>query len=316
LAGNFAHGSLQVKVDTVRPTSQFSSPITGSTNTLVRGSFSLSGSSADSTSGVSAAEISLDGKTWLPLAISPSNTWAYDWDTSSWGDGVYPVVVRTTDIAGNTELVEAGAHVTLIVNNAPPHIQLTPEWLIWQSGTLVIKTEYFPVRNGTIVIADNAGRWPAVRIPFGEKYPAEIRWDRRFANGILAPSGDYLVTVSACNLYDLCSEKSATIKIPWYAPALPTAVTPTEMVEVEREPGLQTQQPAATMVPPAIELTVPDSEAPSEPQIDYETPASLFSFGVLIALMWVISSAALSDQRPMAIRAIAKTISSHKHKGE
>ena len=74
LAGNFAHGSLQVKVDTVRPTSQFSSPITGSTNTLVRGSFSLSGSSADSTSGVSAAEISVDGKTWLPLAISPSNT--------------------------------------------------------------------------------------------------------------------------------------------------------------------------------------------------------------------------------------------------
>jgi hypothetical protein len=202
------------------------------------------------------------------------------------------------------------------VNNAPPHIQLTPEWLIWQSGTLVIKTEYFPVRNGTIVIADNAGRWPAVRIPFGEKYPAEIRWDRRFANGILAPSGDYLVTVSACNLYDLCSEKSATIKIPWYAPVLPTAAAPMEMVEVEQEPGLQTQQPAATMVPPAIELTVPDSEAPSEPQIDYETPASLFSFGVLIALMWVISSAALADKRPMAIRAIAKTISSHKHKGE
>jgi hypothetical protein len=114
----------------------------------------------------------------------------------SWGDGIYPIVARTTDMAGNTELVESGAHVTLIVNNAPPHIQLTPEWLIWQSGTLVIKTEYFPLRNGTIVIADKEGQWPAVRIPLGEKYPAEIRWDRRFANGILAPlwelSGDRL----------------------------------------------------------------------------------------------------------------------------
>jgi hypothetical protein len=42
----------------------------------------------------------------------------------------------------------------------------------------------------------------------------------------------------------------------------------------------------------------------------------LLSFVVLIALMWAISSAALSDKLPMAIRAIAKTISSHKHKGE
>jgi hypothetical protein len=200
LAGNMAQDSLQVKVDTVRSARHFSSPINGSTNTLVRGNYSLSGLSADATSGVAVAEISLDGKAWLPLVISPSNTWIYDWDTLSWGDDVYPVIVRTTDIAGNTELVESGAPFTLIVNNAPPHIKLSPEWFIWQSGILVIKTEYFPLRNGTIVIADKQGRWPAVRIPFGEKYPAEIRWDRRFANGILAPSGDYQVTVSACNI--------------------------------------------------------------------------------------------------------------------
>jgi hypothetical protein len=316
LAGNMAQDSLQVKVDTVRPTSQFSSPINGSTNTLVRGIYSLSGLSADFTSGVSTAEIALDGNTWLPLAISPSNGWTYDWDTLSWGDDVYPIVVRTTDIAGNTELVDSGAHVTLIVNNAPPHIKLTPEWLIWESGNLVIKTEYFPLRNGTIVIADKEGRWPSVKIPFGEKYPAEIRWDRRFANGILAPSGNYRVTVSACSIYDLCSEKSATIKIPWYAPVLPTTAAPTEMVEVEQVPRLQTQQPEATMVPPAIEITVLNTEVPSEPQADYETSASLLSFLILIASMWVISSAALADKRPISIRAIAKTISSHKHQGE
>jgi hypothetical protein len=88
-----------------------------------------------------------------------------------------------------------------------------------------------------------------------------------------------------------------------YGPAQKDAIAPTE-------------QPEATKVPPAIELTVPDSESPSEPEIDYETPASLLSFVVLIALMWVISSAALSDKRPIAIRAIAKTISSQNHKGE
>jgi len=124
------------------------------------------------------------------------------------------------------------------------------------------------------------------------------------------------VTVSACNIYELCSEKSATIKIPWYAPALPTAVSPTGMVEMEQKPGSQMAQPQATKVSPGAEISIPDSEAPSEPEKDFETSTSLLSFVVLIALMWVISSAALSDKRPMAIRAIAKTISSHKHKGE
>jgi hypothetical protein len=124
------------------------------------------------------------------------------------------------------------------------------------------------------------------------------------------------VTVSACNIYELCSEKSATIKIPWYAPALPTALVPTEMIAVEQKPGSQIEQPQATNVSPAAEISIPDSETPSEPEKDFETSTSLLSFVVLIALMWVISSAALADKRPMAIRSIAKTISSHKHKGE
>ncbi len=208
------------------------------------------------------------------------------------------------------------AHVTLLVNNAPPHIKLTPEWLIWQSGTLVIKTEYFPVRNGTIVIADKEGRWPAVRIPFGEKYPAEVRWDRRFANGILAPSGDYRVTVSACNIYDLCSEKSATIKIPWYAPAIPTAIVPTKVVDVEQEPKTQIVRPISTTVPPAIDIPEIEPEIAPKPEVDTEVARSLLSFIVLIALMWAISSASVADKRPAAILAIAKTISSRKHKGE
>ena len=308
LAGNMSSDSLRVKVDTVKPTSKFATPINGSTNTIVRGNYSLSGSSSDTISGVSAAEISLDGKTWLPLVISSSNKWAFDWDTSSWGDGVYTIVVRTTDIAGNTELIESGAHVTLLVNNAPPHIKLTPEWFIWQSGILVIKTEYFPLRDGMIVIADVQGRWPAVRIPFGEKYPAELKWDRRFANGVLAPSGNYRVTVSACNIYDLCSEKSATIKIPWYAVALPTAPILREMVEVEQEPTTQIEEPSATTVPPAVEISVKDSEIQPESQVEYETVPSLLSFVVFIALMWAISSAALADKRPVAIHAIANTI--------
>jgi hypothetical protein len=43
---------------------------------------------------------------------------------------------------------------------------------------------------------------------------------------------------------------------------------------------------------------------------------SLLSFVIFIALMWAISSAALADKRPLAIRAIARTIISQKHKGD
>jgi hypothetical protein len=316
LAGNISSASLQIKVDTVKPTSIFTVPSNGSRDTLARGIFSLSGTSKDATSGVLSAEISLDGMNWLPLVMGSENKWSFAWYTANWPDGIYPVIVRSTDIAGNTEVIESGAQVTLLVNNASPHIKLTPEWFIWQSGVLVIKTEYFPVRNGTIVIADKAERWPAVRIPFGEKYPVEIRWDRRFANGILAPSGDYRVTVLACNTYDLCSKREALIKIPWYAPVIPTEISPTSVVAVEQEPKNEIERPISTMVPPATDSRHMEPEMDTEPQVKDEVAHSLFSFIILIVLMWVISSAYLADKRPAAIRAIAKTISSQKYKGE
>jgi hypothetical protein len=181
--------------------------------------------------------------------------------------------------------VEISKRITLLVNNSPPHTKLTPEWFIWPSGTLVIKTEYFALRNGTIVIADKDGRWPPVRIPFDEKYPAEIHWDRRFANGILAPSGEYQVAVSACNIYDLCSENSATIKIPWYAPVLPAATISTSIVEATQQHKPATQRPEVTKVPSVVDATDPNTETLVEKQVTYEASASVLSMIVLITLL-------------------------------
>jgi hypothetical protein len=303
LAGNMSSDSTLVKVDTVKPSSKFTSPANGSNDTVVRGTYSLSGWSSDTTSGVSAAEISLDGTNWLPLLISSRDTWNYDWDTLSLSDGVYPVVVRITDVAGNEESVESGAHITLLVNNAPPHIKLTPEWFIWQSGSLLIKTEYFPVRDGLIVIGDPQRRWPSFEIPFGEKYPKDIKWDRRFGNGILAPIGNYEVTVSACNTFDLCSEKSAVIKIPGFAVAIPTAIVPTSVVEVVQPEIKETSTPVHP-VDAVLSIQIrPESKTGLTPA------ASMLTLVVLIALIWAIASAALADTRPAAILAIAKTIS-------
>jgi hypothetical protein len=65
-----------------------------------------------------------------------------------------------------------------------------------------------------------------------------------------------------------------------------------------------------------VNSRVAQSSIQAEAKTGYKPALSLLSFVVLFALMWVISSAALSDTRPVAIHAIAKTIILQKYKGE
>jgi hypothetical protein len=58
------------------------------------------------------------------------------------------------------------------------------------------------------------------------------------------------------------------------------------------ETGPQIEQLQARKLPPAVGISVRDSEALSESQMDHEISTSLLSFVVLTALMWTISSAA------------------------
>ena len=273
----------------------------------------LSGTASDTLSGIASVELSYDGgKTWVPAILSTDGKWTYDFDTTKVPDGIYTIVVRTMDMAGNTVVgdgnSDSGAHITVIINNTPPHIKLTPEWFIWDSGELVIKTEYFPLESGTLTISDPQHRWPKVEIPFGEKYPSTIKWDRRFANGILAPIGNYRVEVKACNTYNLCSNKRATIKIPWISVILPT-VSPVPPTVVPEKPAVENiPERSETQIPPVV--VVEDSS----PQIQTPNSVERKPVGIalwlvaFIALMWAVASAALSDKRPVAINAITNTI--------
>ena len=313
-AGNMLSNQVQVKVDTGMPSSTFTSPANGSADTLARTMLPLAGTSTDALSGIATVELSYDGgKTWVPVVLSTDGKWTYDFDTTKVPDGIYTIVVRTVDVAGNTVVgggnSNSGAHITVIINNTPPHIKLTPEWFIWESGELVIKTDYFPVREGSVTISDPQNRWPKVEIPFGEKYPSTIKWDRRFANGILAPIGNYRVEVKACNTYDLCSNKRATIKIPWISVILPT-VSPVPPTVVPTSPAVViVPEQSATQIPPVVviensspQIRTPNSIEPEPVRTDTQWLI------VFIALMWAVASAALSDRRPVAINAISKTI--------
>ena len=312
-AGNMLSNEVQVKVDTGMPSSTFTSPANGSEDTLARNVLPLAGTSTDALSGIATVELSYDGgKTWVPVVLSTDGKWTYDFDTTKVPDGIYTIVVRTVDIAGNTVVgdgnSDSGAHITVIINNAPPHIKLTPEWFIWDSGELVIKTDYFPVREGSVTISDPQNRWPKVEIPFGEKYPSTIKWDRRFANGILAPIGNYRVEVKACNTYDLCSNKRATIKIPWISVIVPT-VSPVPPTVVPTNPAVENiPERSETQIPPVV--VVEDSfPQPTVHNLEEPKPVGIALWLVaFIALMWAVASAALSDRRPVAINAITNTI--------
>ena len=277
LAGNLATGQLQVKVDTGKPTSSFISPVNGSQNNLASGVFSMSGSSSDALSGIKAVELSYDGgKTWIPLVLS-SNQWSYDFDTTVIPNGTYNVVVRTFDLAGNTDVAAIpGAHISLnisngeiVSNDSPPHIKLTTEWFIWESGSLSIQADSSSLKNGRVVISDPQNRWPKVEMSFEDKYPSTITWDRRFANGILAPSGNYKVTVYACNISDSCAEKSATIKIPVISIPLP----PPESTPVPEyvSPEQQTVTTEASVQP---NILVGTAEASSVGVVAPEPPST------------------------------------------
>ncbi|MGE5378719.1 MAG: Ig-like domain-containing protein, partial [Bacteroidota bacterium] len=312
-AGNVSVDTLQVKVDTGKPSSTFISPVNGSENNLARAIFPMSGTSTDALSGVSRAELSVDeGRTWNSLILSDGK-WTYDLNTIDLADGVYKVVVRTTDLAGNTDTLETStAFVSLLVSNGRPQIKLTPEWFVWQSGSLSIHSEYFPLKGGMVTISDPQRRWPKVEIPFDENYPKSITWDRRFANGILATSGDYDVAVTACNTYNRCSNKRATIKIPWIAVIIPVP-SPTTPVVVTPEKPVVEEIPERSSIPPVVPLETSPAPQIKQHNTSGRTPPAPVQIALalvtLIALLWAVASASLSDRRPVAINAIAKTIS-------
>jgi hypothetical protein len=89
--------------------------VEGSTTTI-SGVVTFSGVSLDTLSGLSEAEVSLDGgNTWQPLQMT-GNDWSFTWNTTSVPNGTYDLLVRASDQAGN---LENTAKITVVVFNQP-----------------------------------------------------------------------------------------------------------------------------------------------------------------------------------------------------
>lgn len=304
-AGNEAMESMTLRTDITSPVSAFLSP---ENNSVVRGVVRLTGQTDDETSGPAGGVISLeDGATWQPLAVEPTGAWSYDWDTTGLANGVYTLLARAVDVAGNEE---ATAMLTLIVANQPPGVSLTDWWWIWETGQLGVTPRYVPIGEVSIEIHDPQGGPPARWTYDGDNYPSEIRWDRRLPGGYPAPSGDYGVEVSACDIYGLCASARGTIKIPIVTPTLPTSTpAPTAFPTVTETPAVATKTPVIANTPLATPLAVGPPVLVEEEKPGFTlSGVILWPILGLVGLFMAISSASLSDTRPRALRRLGKTM--------
>lgn len=300
VAGNEVIVSDVIRVDTIPPVAQFTSYTDGE---VVRGNVLLMGNMQDGLSGPAGGEISLDdGNTWQAVTVDADDTWSFAWNSSEVANGEYTLQVRGIDDAGN---VGNSASVTLVVDNGPPSVSITDRWWIWETGRLKVSPNHFPIASVKVTIRDPQNRWTAVVMdlkPGKTSFP--ISWDRRFADGTLATSGEYLVHVIACDVNGLCGRDIGRIVIPVVKTAIATAIpSPTATITFTALPSSTPVQirpaPTLVLVTPMLE-EIPEPNQPSFP---------LWQILGLLGLFMVIAAASVVDSRPKALALLSEAIS-------
>lgn len=295
VAGNETLQTEVLHVDTVPPVTHFSSPGDGE---VLRGRVVLAGTSQDETSGVSATELSFDaGLTWQAASEGEREAWSRPWDTSTLPNGLYRLMARSRDEAGN---IGGVAQITVRIDNQPPQVSLTERWWIWEAGDLRVSLNTHPIAKVEVTIRDMQARWPSVVLEFDpDEIPDAISWDRRFADGTLAPAGEYQVLAEACDVQGLCGRDTGIIVVPLMdvptaTPSPSPTVSPTVSIQVT--PSATQALPTLTPIP-----ATPPTEADPEPK-PLVTPFLLWQLTGLLGLMLALASASLIDPRPAALR--------------
>lgn len=106
------HGAgITVTVDSTAPVSSITAPVAGQSINRSSSQYKITGTATDAASGVKKVEVSTDGgATWS--AATGTSTWSYSW-TLPQADGIYNIMSRATDNAGNVETPKPAIAVTL-----------------------------------------------------------------------------------------------------------------------------------------------------------------------------------------------------------
>jgi hypothetical protein len=187
----------------------------------------------------------------------------------------------------------------------PPSISLSEHWWIWESGLLQITSKTYPIASVKLTISDPQDRWPAVMLDFDPRKKSEIViWNRRFADGTLAPSGVYPVRARVCDDHNLCASVMGRISIPdgvW--PTATPAWTPTTTSTIS--PSITPMRTRIPASPTSVAATPSPTPTPPTP---HSTSWPLWQILGLIGLMIVIASASLVDPRPLALRQLGEAL--------
>jgi hypothetical protein len=268
---------------------------------VVQGDVRISGNLEDLASGPEGGEISIDeGNTWQPVLLE-AGKWSFVWRSGEVPNGAYTVQMRGMDRAGNGS---DASTISLTVDNAPPAVSITERWWIWETGTLKVSPNHFPIASIQVTIRDPQSRWPAAVMtlkPGRSSHP--VKWDRRFTDGtLLAPSGEYSVLAVACDLNGLCGQDAGKIVVPEMATS--TAMfTPTPTATSTLMPSVT---PVATQMPPTPTLVM-ITRVPEEPLEVIRFSLPLWQIIGLLGLFMVIASASVVDPRPKALDRLGET---------
>lgn len=309
-AGNRTTLERTVKIDQHDPIGTFLEPVG---MTKVQGQVTVNGLVKDNLSGIEQVDFSYDdGKTWAKLPVKDEQ-WNTSWDSLQFPGGQHAIQAKFTDQAGNT----SSAKLMVIIANALPQIDLTERWYIWEKGLLDIIPGDLQLMDVTIDISDPQGRWPDVHHDYSpNKIPSEIVWDRKFGK-ILAPIGEYNVTVTVTDQMAQQVVKHAVIVIPpvptptntQTATVTATIASTARATATQRATATRTQAPTATAtVVPVIAPVTPEPVKPPQ------SPVSLWPFvlwllfltGMGVMLMMAVNAS--RDPRPKETRKLAEAI--------
>ncbi len=297
VAGNEVTVSRRIRVDTVSPVIQIASHTNGD---VVQGDVQIAGSLEDLTSGPEGGEISIDGGvTWQPVSLNGS-AWTFTWHSGEVPNGEYTIQMRALDHAGNGSDVSS---ISLTVDNAPPAVSISERWWIWETGTLKVSPNHFPIGSIQVTIRDPQKRWKEVLLDFDpERKSYLVKWDRRFGDGTLAPAGEFPVLAVACDVNGLCGQDVGKIVIPEVATSTAT-LSPSPTTTSTLVPSITL---VATQIPPTPTLVL---NTPSPQETPEPAQATLPHWQIigLLGLFMVIASASVVDPRPKALKRLGET---------